>query len=54
MDHFTGIDLHGGNNVIGIIDEDNKRISKKKLKNDLRRGFNPLVPFCQLTENLCL
>jgi transposase len=45
MDHFAGIDLHASNNVIGIIDKDNKRISKKKLKNDLASVLHFLEPY---------
>jgi len=36
MDHYVGIDLHSTNNYIAIIDNDNKRVFKKKTKNDLR------------------
>ncbi len=35
MDHFAGIDLHSTNSVIGIIDNNNRKVFKKKLKNDL-------------------
>ena len=35
MEHFAGIDLHSSNSYIAIIDNDNKRVFKKKVKNDL-------------------
>ena len=36
MGLYTGFDLHSSNTYVGIIDEDGKRIWKKKLKNDPR------------------
>ena len=35
MENFAGIDLHSRNSYIAIIDNDNKRVFKKKGKNDL-------------------
>ena len=35
MDHYVGIDLHSTNSYIVIIDNDNRRVFKKKTKNDL-------------------
>ena len=32
---YAGCDLHGNNNLIGIIDGEGKRVFKKKLSNDL-------------------
>jgi predicted NBD/HSP70 family sugar kinase len=34
MGLYTGFDLHSSNTYVGIIDEDGKRIWKKKLRND--------------------
>ena len=34
MELYTGCDLHSSNTYVGIIDEDGKRIWKKKLRND--------------------
>jgi transposase len=45
MDHYVGIDLHSTNNYIAIIDHDNKRIFKKKTKNDLRLVVEALKPY---------
>ena len=45
MDHYVGIDLHSTNNYIAIIDHDNKRVFKKKTKNDLRLVRQALKPY---------
>jgi len=45
MKLFAGIDLHSNNSVIAIIDNDNKRIFKKKIKNDLQAVLDSLAPF---------
>jgi len=45
MDHYVGIDLHSTNNYIAIIDHDNKRVFKKKTKNDLRLVVQALKPY---------
>ena len=45
MDHYVGIDLHSNNNCIAIIDNDNKRVFKKKTKNDLRLVAQALKPY---------
>jgi len=34
MGLYAGFDLHSSNTYVGIIDEDGKRIWKKKLRND--------------------
>ena len=36
---YAGIDLHSANNYIGIIDEQDRRVYKKKLPNDLHRIY---------------
>jgi transposase len=45
MDHFAGIDLHSTNSVMGIIDNDNRKVFKKKTKNDLPAVLHFLEPF---------
>ncbi len=35
MGYYVGIDLHSNNNFIGIIDQENRRVFKKKSINDL-------------------
>ena len=42
---YAGCDLHGNNNLIGIIDEEGKRVFKKKLLNDLALVRDTLKPF---------
>jgi len=42
---YAGCDLHGNNNLIGIIDEEGKRVFKKRLSNDLELVRDTLKPF---------
>jgi transposase len=42
---YAGCDLHGNNNLIGIIDGEGKRVFKKKLSNDLGLVRDTLEPF---------
>ena len=42
MDYYAGIDLHSNNSYIAIIDNDNKRVFKKKVKNDLENVLHVL------------
>ena len=44
MDYYAGIDLHSNNSYIAIIDNDNKRVFKKKVKNDLENVLHVLEP----------
>jgi transposase len=45
MEHYVGIDLHSTNSYVAIIDNDNKRVFKKKTKNDLRLVVQALEPY---------
>ena len=45
MDHYVGIDLHSNNSYTAIIDNDNKKVFKKKTKNDLRLVIQVLEPY---------
>ena len=45
MDHYVGIDLHSSNSYVAIIDNDNRRVFKKKTKNDLRLVVQALEPY---------
>jgi len=45
MDHYAGIDLHSNNSYTAIIDNDNKKVFKKKTKNDLRLVLHALKPY---------
>lgn len=42
---YTGIDLHSNNNYIGIIDDDDRRIYKKRLPNMGEVILSELEPF---------
>jgi len=42
MDYFIGIDLHSSNSYIAIIDNENRRVFKKKVKNDLQNVLHVL------------
>ncbi|MGD1074885.1 MAG: hypothetical protein ABR903_02220 [Thermodesulfovibrionales bacterium] len=42
---YVGFDLHSSNSYVGIIDEDGKRVWKKKLRNDPRLILEALRPF---------
>lgn len=42
---YAGCDLHGNNNLIGLIDGEGKRVFKKKLSNDLSLVRDTLKPF---------
>ena len=44
MEHFVGIDLHSSNSYIAIIDNDNKRVFKRKVSNDLQNVVHVLEP----------
>lgn len=45
MTLYTGVDLHSNNNYVGIIDEGNTVVFKKKLTNDLGKVLTALEPF---------
>ena len=45
MDHYVGIDIHSNNSVIGIIDQNNKRIFKKRCQNNLQSICQCLEPY---------
>jgi len=52
MKLYAGIDLHSSNNYLGIIDEEDKRIYKQKLSNDLRKVLSALEPFKEEIEGV--
>lgn len=45
MKLYSGFDLHSNNNYLGIIDQNGKRIFKKKLDNDPKQILQTLQPF---------
>ena len=42
---FAGIDLHSNNLMIGIVDQDGKRLKHQKLDCDLQQVIRFLKPF---------
>jgi transposase len=52
MDHFVGIDLHSNNSYIAVIDTDNNRIFKKKVRNNLPEIIKLLAPFKQQIKGI--
>jgi transposase len=45
MKHYGGIDLHSNNNYLEILDENDKRVCKKKLPNELSEVLSVLRPY---------
>jgi len=45
MAAYAGIDLHSNNNYLGIINEQDQRLFKKRMPNDLRKILQVLAPF---------
>ena len=45
MEHFAGIDLHSSNSYIAIIDNENRRVFKKKVRNDLQNNTHNVKIF---------
>lgn len=45
MKHYGGIDLHSNNNYLGILDENEKRVCKKKIPNELSEVLSVLRPY---------
>jgi len=42
---YAGDDLHGNKNLVGIVDEQGKRVFKKRLPNDPQAVVEALHPF---------
>ncbi len=52
MEHFAGIDLHSSNSYIAIIDNENRRVFKKKVRNDLQNVLQVLEPHRKQIEEI--
>jgi transposase len=52
MKVYAGIDLHSNNNYIGVIDEQDKRLFRKKLPNKIEVVLMGLEPFKQNLEGV--
>lgn len=51
---YAGCVLHGNNNLIGIIDEAEKRVFKKNLSKDLVLVQDTLKPFQEELEGIAV
>lgn len=54
MKLYAGIDLHSNNNYIGIMDEKEKKVCKKKLPNDLYDVLRFLEPYQKKLEGIAV
>jgi hypothetical protein len=45
MGFCVGVDLHGNNGYYGIVDEEGRRVFKKRLPNDLASVLRVLEPY---------
>ncbi|QII14227.1 transposase [Candidatus Kuenenia stuttgartiensis] len=45
MGYFVGIDLHGDNNYIGILDEEDRKVFKRRNRNDINEIKRVLEPY---------
>ena len=45
MTVYVGVDLHSNNNYVGIINQTNEVLFKKKMPNDLNKVLAVLEPF---------
>ena len=52
MKVYAGIDLHSNNNYIGVIDEQDQRLFRKKLPNKIEIVLMGLEPFKQNLEGV--
>jgi len=52
MDHYLGIDLHSTNSYVAIIDNDNRRVFKKKTKNDLSHMLQVVEPYLKQVKEI--
>jgi transposase len=49
---YAGVDLHSNNNYLGIIDQKDKRVCKKKLPNELSKVLEGLEPYRKEMEGV--
>jgi len=52
MKLYAGVDLHSNNNYLGIIDQKDKRVYKKKLPNELSKVLEGLEPYRKEIEGV--
>ncbi len=54
MKYFVGIDLHGSNSYIGIIDQKGKRVFNQRVHNDLNTIIILLKPFQNMIKSIAI
>ncbi len=54
MKYFVGIDLHGTNNYIGIINQKGERVYNQRIHNDLNTIINSLKPFQKRIKSIAV
>ncbi len=52
MKHYAGIDLHSNNHYLGILDEEDRKVLKKKLPNELSGVLKVLKPYKKNMEGI--
>lgn len=52
MKLYAGVDLHSNNNYLGIIDQKDRRVYKKKLPNELSKVLEGLEPYRKEMEGI--
>jgi len=52
MKLYAGVDLHSNNNYLGIIDQKDKRVYKKKLPNELSKVLEEMEPYRKEMEGV--
>ena len=52
MRHYCGIDLHGNNNVISVIDEEDRIVFGKRISNELKSVLSALEPYRNSIEGI--
>ncbi len=54
MAHYCGIDLHSNHHVVVVIDDEDKRVYEKRLRNELDSTLEALVPFRKTLQGVAV
>ena len=54
MSHYCGIDLHSNNHVVVVIDDEDKRVFERRLKNDLALTLEGLSPYRETLQGIAV
>ena len=54
MKHDVGIDLHGGNSVIVILDEEDRILYQRPLRNELAEVLAAFAPFRETLQGIAV